>query len=397
MTLETKFNFRDMTGELQEGSIEVESYREAALKGLSLSQLLERKFPTDGQRYGSVLSQALAHAGLHIKSDHKMGIQSARLSEVFEGLNMQMGAITSPDGSGNNTPAGRIFFPEVILQTIAAALTEDKGDFFKGYESLISGTENVNAPEFKRARIDLTAPENSESMSTAQLAEPAVMVKITAADTTTPIPSKGIGLVVSDQALQNTTFDLVNTVMSRQAHGERVRMVQSQLADVLAGNTDLGMAALPNFQADTLDSSIVAAGVCSQKAWVHFLRDNYEKMTVTNIICTIDTALAIENRTNKPTNQTDDPNSRRIDALFNVDNLGLTPPRVFLVASTVVPENRIHGLDSQWALRRYVNVSASYDAIESFVIRRAKAFRVDHGEALTRLFDDAFTTMDLLV
>lgn len=397
MTAETKFKFRELgTGLQLEGEIGMESYKEAADLGLSLSQLMARKFPTDEAVHGGILAQALSSLGINLKPDPVTGMPSTRLSDA---LNMNLGAIISPDGTGNTTPAGRLFFPEVILQTIRAALQEDKSDFFQGVDSLISGTEQVNAPEFKRARIDVTAPEGSESQSTAQLAEPPIMVSVTAADTTTRIPGKAIGLQISDQATQHTSFDLINTIMSSQAYGERVRMIEGQLADVLNGNTDISsdLTALPVFNADTLDSDIVAAGVLTQKAWIHYLRDNYQTMSITNIICTIDTALAIEGRTGKPTNQNDDPNSPRIDTLFNIDNLGLRPPRVFLVNSAIVPDNRIHGLDRASALRRYINVSAEYAALEEFVIRRAKVFRVDHGEALTRLFDDAFRSMDLVV
>lgn len=392
--LETKFKFVDTSGKLSEGSVEMEDYNAAASQGLSLSQYLERKFPTNAAEHGTILSQALASNGLVVNGDSRLGIQPSKMAGLFNEVQVQAGAITAPDGTGNNTPAGRIFFPEIILQTIALALKENKGDFFAGYESLISGTESVNGDEFKRARIDLTAPEASESMSTAQLAEPPVMVSITAQNTTTPIPSKAIGLMVSDKALATTSIDLVNTVMSRQAYGERVRMVTAQLSDVLNGNTDLGMNPLPTFNSSTLDATANSAATFSQKAWIHYLRDNYQKMTVTNIICTIDTALALENRVGKPTSRLDDPQSPRIDSLFNVDNLGITPPRVFLVPASVVPENRVAGLDREYALRRYVNVSASYEAIEAFLLRRAKGFRVDHGEALTRLFDDAFTVMD---
>lgn len=397
MTLEAKFKFTDLSGKRCEGSVAVEDYAAAADSGLSLSQYMARKFPTDSQAHGSILSQALASNGLILKNDDSTGLKSSTMKEVFSGLNIKAGAITAPDGTGNTTPAGRLFFPEVVLQTMASSLTENKGDFFQGFENLLTGTDTVNAPEFKRARINVTAPEASESQSTAQLAEPASMVSITAADSTTPIPSKGIGLMISDQALATTTLDLVNIVMGRQAYGERVRMVEGQLADVISGNTDLGIAALTPFNAVTLDSSIAAAGVLTQKAWVHFLRDNYQTMTVTNLVCTVNTALAIENRSNKPTQYNDDPRSPRIDSLFNIDNLGLRAPRVFLVGSGVVPENRIVGLDNQYALRRVINVSASYEAIEAFLLRRAKGFRVDHGESLYRLFDDAFTVMDLAV
>lgn len=395
MPFSTTFKFLDREGAPQEGSVSLDDYQAAASENLSLSQLMARKFPTDAAKYGSILSQALASNDLIINPESGTGLRSSYLSDVWS-PRVQAGAIVTPDGPGT-TPAGRIFFPEVILQTIAAALLENKGDFFKGYEDMIGGTETVNAPEFKRARIDVTAPEASESMGTAQLAEPPIMVSITAADTTTAIPTKAIGLLISDQALATTTFDLVNTVMARQAYGERVRRVTSQLSDVLNGNTDIdvSLTALPVFLASTLDAASTTAANFSQKAWIHFLRDNYEKMSVTNIMCTVDTALDIENRANKPTNQSDDPGSPRIDSLFNIDNLGLSPPRVFLVDAAVVPQNRVVGLDREWALRRYINVSANYEAVENFVLRRTKGFRVDSGETLTRLFDDAFTVMDL--
>lgn len=396
MSFSTNFKFHDRDGILQEGTVSLDDYQASAEANLSLTQFMNRKFPTDEAKYGSVLSQALASHDLIINPEAGTGLQSSYLSDVWNGPRVKAGGIVTPDGPGT-TPAGRIFFPEVILQTIAAALLENKGDFFKGYEDMIGGTETVNAPEFKRPRIDVTAPEASEAMPTAQLAEPPIMVSITAADTTTAIPTKAIGLLISDQALQTTTFDLVTTVMGRQAYGERVRRVTSQLSDVINGNTDIdvSLTALPVFLAATLDAASTTAANFSQKAWIHFLRDNYEKMSVTNIMCTVDTALDIENRANKPTNQSDDPRSPRIDSLFNIDNLGLSPPRVFLVDAAVVPDNRVVGLDREWALRRYINVSANYQAVESFVLRRTKGFRVDAGETLTRLFDDAFTVMDL--
>ncbi len=399
--METNFKFHDSSkgDSLQEGTIAVTDYAAAAAEGLSLSQFMAKKFPTNAAEYGSVLSQALTSNHLHLSAVPSMGIQASKMSEMLNGngLNVQAGAITSPDGTANNTPAGRIFFPEVILQTIAANLTADKTDFFKGYQSLISGTEMVNAPEFKRARIDVTAPEASESMSTAQLAEPAAMVSITAADSTTPIPSKGIGLLISDQAMKNTSIDLVNTVMARQAYGERVRMVEAQLADVFNGNTDLGMSALSSITAQSLDALVTTAGNLTQKAWIHYLRDNYQTIGINKIVMDIDTALAIEGRTGKPVVTNDDPTSARIDSLFSVDNLGITAPSVFLVDTAVVGANTLVGLDTQWALRRHVNVSAAYEAIESFAMRRATAFRVDYGEALSRLYDEAFKKMTLTV
>ena len=396
--LEAKFKFFDAEGKVQEGTISEESYKAAAANGMSLSQWMTNTYETDESKYGDVMAQGLASCGFVLKEDSQRGFRPTKLSQMIgNGLSVRAGSITSPDGSGNNTPAGRLFFPEVVLQSIESQLRSDKTDFFQGFTSLIATTETVDVPEVKRPVINVTAPEGSESQPTAQLAEPAAMVTITAADRTDPIPSKGIGLMISDQAMQNSSIDLVGIAMERQAYGERVRMVEGQLADVISGNSDLGISALSSVTAQSFDSSISAAGTLTQKAWIHYLRAEYQKRSITNIICDIDTALAIEGRSNKPTNQTDDPRSPRIDSLFNVDNLGITAPNVFLVDTAVAGANTLVGLDNRFSLIRYINTSAQYDAIEAFLLRRATGFRVDYSEGVKRLYDDAFSVMTLSV
>lgn len=395
--IEQKFTFLDAQGNPQEAVLSEESYKEAADHGISLTQLMDLKYDTDASRYGDVMAQAMASCGLVVGANDS-GLRPTTLKQMLgEGMVVRAGSIVSPDGSANNTAAGRLFFPEIILQSIESQLREDKTDFFTGFNSLISSTETVTAPEFKRPIIDVTAPEGSESQPIAQLAEPASMVTITAADRTTPIPSTGIGLMISDQAMANSSIDLVAIAMNRQAFGERVRMVEGQIADIISGNSDLGLSALSSITAQSLDALVTTAGTITQKAWIHFLRDNYQTMNISNLIMDLDTALAIEGRTGKPTNQNDDPQSPRIDSLFNVDNLGITPPRVFLLPTSVVGANTLVGLDNRWALRRYVNVNANYSVIENFLLRRATGMRVDIGESVTRLYDDAFKKMTLTV
>jgi len=52
-------------------------------------------------------------------------------------------------------------------------------------------------------------------------------------------------------------------------------------------------------------------------------------------------------------------------------------------------------LDSRYAIRRVINVSASYQAIEQYVMRRATSFRVDYGFIMHKLFSDAWQAMTL--
>jgi hypothetical protein len=234
-------------------------------------------------------------------------------------------------------------------------------------------------------------------MPIGQLTEPASMVSITVSDTVRRIPTRSIGLQVSDQALAITTLDLVSLIMTAQARGERIALVEEQLADMINGDADAGESALSSVTAASFDSSIIAASTITQKAWVKYLRANYRKMTISNIICDIDTALLIEGRTGKPTVANDNPTSPRIDSLFTIENLGLPAPRVLLVSTSVAGANTIIGLDRRYAIRRLVNVNASYSAIEQYVMRRATSFRIDYGEMAHKLYTEAWSKMTLTV
>ncbi|MCK5432435.1 MAG: hypothetical protein KAJ03_06805, partial [Gammaproteobacteria bacterium] len=261
----------------------------------------------------------------------------------------------------------------------------------------VAVTANVNTTKVDQPIINVTAPEAIESMPIGQLAEPAAMVTITVSEKTHRIPTRAVGLTISDQALESSTLDLVGLAMTGQARGERIRRAEADLKNMIDGDTDTGNGTGVTAVASTVYDSALAAGDLSQKAWIKWLRANYRQMTPDWLICGVDEALVIENRTNKPTNFTDDPNSTRMDALFTVENLGIRAPRVLLVdtsgANPVIGANDIIGLDSSQAIRRVVNVSASYEAVESYVMRRATSFRVDYGSMMHRLFESAWQRM----
>lgn len=391
---EAQFNFVGKDGNSQEVKLEVSEYKEAGLKGLTLSQHLATKYPAD-TRHGSTMEQFMASAGMFVRPDKATGLRPPTMAQVLDGsVEMNVGAISRNDGSQNNTVSGRLLFPEVILQIISSELTENKDDFINGYNGLIAQTQNVTSPKVDQPIINTKAPEDSESQPTGQLAEPAAMVTITVSEKSYRIPTHSIGLTISDEALAATTLDLVGLSVSAQARGQRIRNIEQDLSGMISGDVDRGEVALPAFAASTLDGTL-AAGQMSQKAWIHYLRDNYRKMTVTNILCDIDTALIIEGRSGKPTVNDDDPKSPRIDSLFSIENLGLTAPRILLLDTAFIGANTVVGLDKRWAIRQTVNVSASYQAIEEYVMRRATSFRFDFGHTANKLYTDAWSMMTL--
>jgi hypothetical protein len=401
MSYSEKYKINTPSGDKVEIQVSLSDYEAAAKMGLSLSQYLSRKFGdmTDEVRYGPVMGQIMQNAGLYLSADQGTGIRPPSIAEIMSGVaGMQVGAIVRPDGS-SNTPSARLLFPEIIMQVIESELRADNGDFLGGFDNLIATTTSITSPKFEQPIINVKAPESSDNNVVTQLAEPTTMVGITTSDVNRSIPTESIGLVISDQALGATTLDLVNVVMAAQARAKRVRMAEAGLKAVLNGDTDLKLSALSTRKANTLDSTISTAGVITHKALVKYLRTNYQKRSITNIVTDIDTALAIEARTGKPTQQSNYLASPEANFQVNatVDNLLVAAPRILLVDPTILGANTIMGLDNRYALRRVINVAASYSAIETYVMRRGQALRVDFGEMVHRLFDDAFDVLTLTI
>jgi hypothetical protein len=397
--LETKFKLRNSAGNAIEVPFHVREYAEAGNQGLTLSQYLTIKHgdKTDEAKYGSVVGQFMASAGMFMGEDVATGLKPPSMKAVLtEGV--QISTITRNDGTSNTTPSGRMLFPEIIMRTIESQLRSSDDDFLAGWDRCIAQTASINGPKFEQPVINVTAPEGQASNPIAQLAAPDALVTITVSEYSRSITTKSIGLMISDQAQQATTLDLVSLIMSAQARGERVRNVEEHIAGIVAGDTDRGMSALSTFKAQTLDGTISAAGDLTHRAWIKYLRANYRKLSINRVITTLDVAFAIEARTGKPMRDTvfvGDGSNFPID--MNIDNLAVNAPAVFIVADGVIAANTIVGLDSRYAIRRVINAQAAYSAIEQYLLRRATAFRVDYGEYSHRLYDDAFSVMTLTV
>ena len=395
----TKFYLKDRSGTPQSVDFHMQEYQAAESKGLTLTQYLtaEHGAKTDEAVHGSVIGQFMASAGMFLGSDQGTGLKSPTMHAVATGQ-LMVGPITRNDGANSNTPSGRLLFPEIIMRTIESELRESNDDFLNGWESMIAQTDSISGSKFDQPIINVTAPEDSASNPIAQLAEPDAMVSITVSDVSKNIPTKSIGLLISDQAQTATTLDLVTLAMTAQARGERIRMVEGHIAAILSGSTDLGESALPSVTAQSFDAAIVAAGNMSHIALIKYLRAEYQKRSLNRLVCGIDTAIALEARSGKPTRDTVlTKDGTSFPTGMTVDNLLVNDPSILIVDDSVVGANTVLGLDSRFAIRRVINVQAQYSAIENFLMRRATGFRVDYGEVAHRLYDDAFSVVTLTV
>lgn len=395
---ESKVSIRDKSGVLCQVDLNLSMYDEANSRNISVSQLLTQKYGglTDEAAYGSVISQVMQNNGILMGYDHATGLRAPTMKEVLNN-GISMGAITNTDGN-DRSAAGRILFPEIVLRTIEEELRESKDDYFRSYEQMVAMTQIINGPRFEQPTINVKYAEEAASNRVSELAEPDAMISITTGQITRKVPTKSIGLMISDEALETTTLDLVNIVMAAQARGERYRMIQEQMGAILNGDPDWNETGITGVTAASFDPALIAAGQISHKAWIKFLRSDFRKRSLNYAIADLDTAIAIEGRSGKPTRDTVYAGAgTNFNVDVTVDNLNARTVPLFLVDTAVVGANTVVALDSRYGIRRVVNVSANYSAVQEFVLRKAKAFRIDYAEAAHSLYKEAFGKMALTI
>lgn len=375
---------------LKEVTVTVEAYKHASEKGMTLRQYVKCLAPDWDRSMGDPLDQMYANSGLF--DGQKFGMPAMTLKDLI--AEPLADGFRRPDGSDNSLGA-RLLYPQLILETMQAnALRDDGSDILAIWERMVSVSRNINGTKVDQPIIDTTAPEGSRSGRIAQLSEPETIVSITTGDKSYRIPTNSIGLLISDEAMQATTIDLVRVVMEAQSRGDRIRRVQEMLKSMVFGDVDAGIAALPVTQVTEFDPSIATNNTITKRAYIKWLHSKHNICTLNYALTNIDTALDVDEGLFPQSTGTD---NSKITAPFGGLNLGLTAPTMVPFSAETFGAGIIVGLDSRYAIQRFVNVSASYDAIEEYVMRKATGLRVDYGEMATRLNDEAWSVLSLEV
>ena len=391
-------NFIDARGNNNELPIHVDMYRAARDNNMSLEQFLNTQYPTNAEAYGSTFHQVLASEGIFVRGDKEFGIRPSTMDQILNGRPRIEGGVITKDA----TPPSRILFPAAILTAIEDKLVADLNINPNAFDQMVAVDDSIQNDRFDRPILNYSNPEGARSQIISQLSMPTSMLSISVSEVTRKIPTRSLGFEISDQAVKATTLDLVALALARQRANERNERTYEYILNLLNGDPDQGMVALSTIsnkvvKASSFDSSIVANGVLSQKAWMKWLFKNSTKRTITHIITDIDGALAVEGRTGKPTNYNDNPNSPRIDTLQVVMNpTWPSGVKVFITADPNWPANTIVGLDQRYGIHRVTSTTAAYEAIEAFVLKRSTAMRFDSGEIVYRLLDDAFEVLSLI-
>lgn len=383
--------FQDKEGAQTEVKLEASIYKEALDHRLSVPQMINRKYQTSANV--STFDQFCASTGLFTGKNSEFGLRTPTLASIFDGsAQLNAGQIVS-----DANPASRILFPAVILELLENKLLVDRMTDVNAFEGMIANDSSITQDRAERPIINYTGPEAGRSKPIGQLAKPASMLSFTTSDSNYAIPTFALGMEVSDQALRASTLDLVTLAIGRQVEVERNERVYGYLLAMLNGDVDMGDAALSSITAASLDATgVTANATISHLAWVKFLFRNITKRKIDYCVCDLDTYLAIENRSGKPTVNTDDPTSPRVDSLPTIVNRNLQNVKFFIVEDGKGwPANTIMGIDSRYAIQRIRNSAASYTAVEDFVLTKSRALRFDFAEIVYRMFDEAFDVLTL--
>ena len=381
-------------GETQQIKLDVTMYRQAAERGMSLQQFLNTEHADTGSN-GPAFNQILASEGIFVQANRDVGIRPSTMEAILNGRpNMEAGVNVK-----DAVPTSRILFPAVIMQAVEDKLLQNLAMTANALEDMIAIDETINGERYEHPVVNFSKPEAARSQGSSQLAPPPSMMTITTSDKAYRIPSFALGLEVSDQALKATTIDFVALSLARQAAVERNERANNYLLAIFNGDVDNGEGSLASLglvdNSSTFDAA-ATGGTLTQKAWMKYLMKNGTKRTITHLVTDIDTAMKIEGRTGKPTVMQDDGTTNRFDTQFNVMNpTWAKNPKLFLVENAAWAANTIMGLDASWAIRRVRNLSADYQGIESYVLRRSQAMRFDFGEHVNRLYNDAYGCMVL--
>lgn len=386
-------HYIDNQGQSQQVEINTSIYREAADANVSVETYINTKYPTQpGQP--TAFKQMTASLGMFMKEDKALGVRPTRLKAVLDGTSMQVAANTR-----NDVPESRILFPAAILSTIEDKLARDLNTAAAAFDRLVAVTDTIEGTEFKRAIINYDRPSEARMQTTAQLARPRNMLTLQVSERSQTIPTVALGIEWSDKLEAAVGLDVVALSVARQVAVERDASANANVLALLNGDEDLNMPALatvnPYVSASTLDAA-ATGGKLTQTAWVKWLYQGRSFRSIDWIITDLDGALAIENREGKPLVTTDDGTSPRINTQMTIAN-PLIPAnvQVFVTDNPDWPTGTFLGVDSRYGIQRINSLSADYQATTEDVIKRSRTMRWDSGSAAVRLYDEAFSVLEL--
>lgn len=387
----------DANGDKQAIDVKVSDYREAAERGQSLKQYLATQFPTNAEKFGSAYEQLLEQSSVMVRANQEFGLRPSTIGEV---VNPKEAAAITREG----VPVSRLLFPAIMLDVIEDKLQRDYSTNVSGFASMVAVEDSIQGERWERPVISFTKPEAARSAHIAQLAMPNMMMSITSSDKSMRIPTWGIGMEISEQAQKSTTLDLVGLAVARQGSVEANERAAGYILTLLNGDSDHGQGTLAaagrSATAQSFDAAVTLISTITFKAWVKWLTKNWKYRTLSHIVTDLDTLLVLrkmykDEAINNGMSGNPSPTMETQLAVLNPN--WPTNLQVFVTDDASWPANTIMGVDKRYGVHKVNSLTAQYSAVEAFAMRRSTMMRVDKGEMVYRLFDEAFEVLTLTV
>jgi len=389
--------YQDKNGVVQhvDSAITPELYREAVEANVTVAQLLNRKFSDADTSVGTAAAQIYASEGLTLTGKNPFGLRSVTTAEVLDGKSGFQAAGNVKDNGSPFGTASRTLFPAALVDMIEATVAKDYTTDSVTFDQMVAQEVAIPNEAFEQPVIDYATtggPEQAKAQRVAQFALPPTVMRFGTSQRIKKLPTFGMMLEFSQQALRATTLDMVAMTVNRYLQVEKDQRVYQYISDLFNGNGDLITGAVSAVTTTSLDSA-ATGGVVTHKSWVKFLARSRKYRKITHVMGDIDTYLKVEGRTGRPGSNNYDPTLARIDPQAMAMNVGFgNDVKWFIVDSAAdggpVPANTVYAIDATQAIARVSNTGANYSAAETFALRRSETMVMHWSEEVYRIFGD---------
>lgn len=385
-----KASFIESGGRPSQIPISIDLYKAAAECNLSVPAYLQQEYGQKADKNyakGNVFSQVMASLNAPIDEKGK-GFRAMKLGNILDG---SFRAAVTQDAKTAST----ILAPAAILALVEENPAGKNNGTLSLFEKLIAVDESIENDTFALPTFDSSNADKQHVSTIGQLATPNIVGQLKVSQRANTIPTFSYALEASDKALKAYSIDAIAIYLRRLRKRLALNLVHQQLNSLINGDVDIGMKPLPVVPINKYDSE-AGNGVLTHKAYVKWLRDNWEFSLVDYVLCNEDDYFRIIERKGRPTILTNPvTSSEQMAYPAKPINMDFYEPQVFILKAGIIPAGTLVGIDSQSAIARVRNSQANYSAVEDMAMRRGKAMRFDEGQIIYRHDDEAFKVTTL--
>ena len=248
-------------------NLNINTYREAFSKGLTLSSYLEMNDPSPEGSKLDAFGRLMKDGGIITQAIPEKNIYPS-MGEAFL-----------------RTTENKSLFPEYTQRTVVNRMRE-----FPLYKYLVASRTPINSNVYKGAYIDMTEPKNKKAAEMRRIVEAAdiPLATITPGKTSVEFYKYGKGLKVSYEVLRRSALDLMRIWLEEVADSAAENKVAEILSIIKDGDGNDNAA--PVVKASDLVSG---ATKLTRDVWVRFLLQFYKNGGANTIVANIDGLLQI--------------------------------------------------------------------------------------------------------